>query len=718
MVPPILRPNPLSLALILAALAPAGIHHNFQRPVFVYSLHPDVPVTRFIAGDIGIPEPQYARIYLFATYRYLEGNPLTTSEQQRWLNVWKVRTSKSWPEWKADQVWLRARKRIPVPLPNQQLRPSQISGRDYTYSSPCSDDAFATAARTLEARARRFGPNSAEVKFWVQGQDAVFEACATAAPQTLSPAQHPLLRADREYQIAAATLYAQHFDEAAALFQKIAQDPQSPWRTWAPYQKGRALLYKARQTQSDTVYNTALLAAQNQFQSVLANPALRESHPAAEYLYLRCLLITNHRAALERIARRLLRGDWTESDLTLYLNGMDDVTQPPRDPLSQWILTFQKGTSAANPASPAWLYAALWHKRPAPIEPALASPHAALRYVAARHLTRQGKVDEARPVIAKVIADLNNLPSAQNRARQLHAQLSETWEQFLERAPRKPLITSNEMDADEWESRAVVDPKILALYDRDNVRQYRQQYLNGVKHAATLQSQTHWDESAAAILTERIPLELLQTIQPRLALTIFTRAVLLNRWPIAQSAASHLKSQAVTPFLQNPNEFTAAVLLLDFPGASPVIRYGYGRDLPPTEHDEYGRNWWDEVSARATYNHDLPYLSEKPQPNFTVDGPVPFLTPHQIREATQEYQILQTTGKFGLRWIAEKVVAGPHTPELLYRILKSTEGGWFGHPVQNGEQAPFKKAAQLLSTRYRNSRWHSEAQKLMHWGQF
>lgn len=693
MVPRFLRPNPLSLALILALFTHAGIHHNFRRPVFVYTLHPDVPVANFIAGDIGIPEPQYARIYLFAAFRYLEGKPLTQSEQQRWLNVWNLRVSKGTPARNADQVWLRARNRLAAPLNIDRLRRAEFQQRDYWYTGPCQDDAFLTAARTLEARARRFGRNSAELKFWVEGQDAVFEACATGAPQNLAPAQLPLLRADRDYQIAAATLYAQHFDEAASLFQKIAQDSQSPWRSWAPYQAARAMLYKARQTQSDTVYQSALLAAQAKFLAVLNNPALRESHPAAEYLYLRCLMITNHRAALERIGRRLLRGDWAESDLSLYLNGMDDTAQPPRDPLSQWIQSFQKGTPAANPSSPAALYSALWHNRPAPLDPALTSNFPALRYVAARQLTRQGKVPEARAAIEQVVHSLASRPSAQNRALQLHAQLSQTWEQFLERSPRKPLIISTEMDVDEWES---TNPQVQL-------------------------NQSYWDESASAILTERIPLELLKTtladpnLRDRFALPVFTRAAILNRWPIAQSAARQLKSPAVSQFLQTPNEFTAAVLLLDLPGASPVVRYGYGRDLPPAEHDENGRNWWDEVSARVAYNHELPYLSDRRQPDFTINGPLPFLTPNQIREADQEWRILQTTGKFGLHWIAEKIVSGPHTPELLYRILRGSQSGWWGSPVAHGDSAPFKKAAQILSTRYRNSRWSREAQKLLIW---
>ena len=97
----------------------------------------------------------------------------------------------------------------------------------------------------------------------------------------------------------------------------------SPWHIWAPYLAGRTLLWKARTTQSELLYKQMLGEAEAQFRSVLRDPKLRATHAAAEYLLLRCMMITNRKAALERIGPRLVRGAWRESDLTMYLDGLD-----------------------------------------------------------------------------------------------------------------------------------------------------------------------------------------------------------------------------------------------------------------------------------------------------------------------------------------------------------------------------------------------------------
>ncbi len=734
--PRVLRPNPLSLALILALSAHAGTRHDFERPVFVFTFHPDVPVTRFAAGEIGIPAPSYARIYLFPAYRYLEGKPLSSAEQQRWRNVWNLRTRNDPPAPNASQVWIDARKRLPIPFHLERLQPAELQQRAYVYTGPCQDDAFLTAARTLDARARRFGPGSAEMKFWVEGQDAVFEACATAAPQKLASTQNPLLRADRDYQIAAAALYAQQFDRAAALFHKIAADNTSPWRVWAPYQAGRALLYKARQTQSETVYRTALLAAQNQFYAIIHNPALRESHQAAEYLYVRCLLITNHTAALQRIGRRLLRGDWAETDLILYLNGMDETPQRPADPLTQWIVAFQKGVPLPAPASPAAVYSTLWHRKSAPaaqIEAARTSGIPALGFLAARHLARQGQFDQARQTLAPVLQAFEALPSARNRALQLHALLAPTWDEFLARAPRRPILGSRELDPDEWTSSETTDPATARRLERDLGKKELARYLLARKRSSELGSQTHWDEAAVAVLARHAPLTILLSaanhsslpghLRDELALVVFTRAALLGRWSEASAVAPRLPVTNTAAFLKNPNEATAAELLLQLPGARPIPSWGYGRNLPLQSVDEFGRNWWQRPTPESITKRDLPYLSEIRLPRFDDPGPLPFLSPAQTREAEQEWRILQQTGAFGFYGIAKRVVATvranparPDAPELLYRVLDASRRGWWGVlPDDSPDYTSLQSAARLLSTRYRHTKWFREAQKFQSW---
>ena len=89
--------------------------------------------------------------------------------------------------------------------------------------------------------------SSAELRDWVQGQDAVFSNCKQkqAMPAPAPSGASILLQADRAYQIAAARFYAGDFDEAAAAFRQIAADSKSPWRAIAAYLIARVYIRKA-----------------------------------------------------------------------------------------------------------------------------------------------------------------------------------------------------------------------------------------------------------------------------------------------------------------------------------------------------------------------------------------------------------------------------------------------------------------------------------------
>jgi hypothetical protein len=109
--------------------------------------------------------------------------------------------------------WLVARNHVSGITPLRQLDPyRQVNRQGYfdTYLN-CSDDAFRTAAATLE-RIQRTGA-AAE---WIASQDMVFSNCSQGAtiPQ---PTSDPRLRADRAYQIASAKFYSEQYDAARCL---------------------------------------------------------------------------------------------------------------------------------------------------------------------------------------------------------------------------------------------------------------------------------------------------------------------------------------------------------------------------------------------------------------------------------------------------------------------------------------------------------------------
>jgi hypothetical protein len=700
----------LLIALCLAWTATAGLKHNFDRPVFVYAHHPDLPLERYFAGELGIPDPAHARIYLYAAYRYLNGRPLAPDEQKNLLALQEYRLNGFWPKPEEGGLaaWAKIRRTVKDPPYQPLSEPRRMAQREFT-TAVSSSHAFYTAADTLRRRIGQFGTRSAEVRFWVQGQDAVFQG---QAPPAAPPGMHPLLRADRDYQIAAAYFHRADYHEAKTRFERIAADPQSPWRVWAPYLIGRCLLLTARSIEGEG-YLPAVREAEKQFAAVLADPKLRVTHNDAERLYLRCLLVTNNRAGLERIGRRLARSCRNYFDLELYFSNLDividDVYDPPKpypwaeqpkDDLSQWLLLFQSDQAWTQRAardrwvsaqSPAWLYAALVKakadengelRRAAAAIPLTHSAGAALHYHAARLDALAGDHKAAQDHLGPVLAKLDDLPSAKNRVFSLAVQLALTFGEFLKLTPRTVILASSEMDHREFTRNTAWEPVQDAGLPR-------------------------LDATAESILSHRLPLDLLHQIAtgnalpPHLLieaqLVTFTRAVLLNRFDIATSLAPVLANAYpaakadLDRFREKPSELTAAYVFLRLPGARPYFSRGYGRGLPADQHDEWARNWWYRFTPEEMYA-DLPYCGHEP---VRLIPRLPFLAVEQEQQAAREWDQLRKTGERGLHWlssrIANEIRRNPKQPgarDTLRRLVDADRFIFWAGAPDNGLPLP------------------------------
>jgi hypothetical protein len=96
-------------------------------------------------------------------------------------------------------------------------------------------------------RKRTEDPSCARAEEWVRAQDVVFSNCSATTvwiPPALPTVSPAVDRADREWQIAAATFYAGDHDGARDLFLAIGRDITSPWRDLAPYLAARCLVRK------------------------------------------------------------------------------------------------------------------------------------------------------------------------------------------------------------------------------------------------------------------------------------------------------------------------------------------------------------------------------------------------------------------------------------------------------------------------------------------
>jgi len=731
----------LLIALCLAWTATAGLKHNFDRPVFVYAHHPDLPLERYFAGELGIPDPAHARIYLYAAYRYLNGRPLAPDEQKNLLALQEYRLNGFWskPEEGGLAAWAKIRRTVKDPPYQPLSEPRRMAQREFT-TAVSSSHAFYTAADTLRRRIGQFGTRSAEVRFWVQGQDAVFQG---QAPPAAPLGMHPLLRADRDYQIAAAYFHLGDDNAAIPRFQRIAADPQSPWQVWAPYLIGRCLLHTARVLEG-TRYLPAVEAAQRQFAAVLADPKLRVAHNDAERLYLRCLLVTNNRAGLERIGRRLARSCRNYFDLELYLGNLDTLldgtyhtfrgvyerpappswTEQPKDDLSQWLLMFQNGQAWTQRAawrrwveskSSAWLYAAIVNaktdpsgelRRAATATPLAHPAGAALHYHAARLDALAGDNEAARRRLAPVLAKLDGLPSARNHSLTLAMQLAPSLEEFLKLTARTVILPSSETDIAEFESEAIYQEPNLDAYAGDK-EQIRRDIWQAAENAGKLAALPRLDAATETILSHRLPLDLLHQIStgnalpPHLLLetqlVTFTRAVLLNRFDTATSLVPALANAYpaakadLDRFREKPSELTAAYVFLRLPGARPYFSRGYGRDLSADKHDEWSRNWWYRFIEAEMYG-DLPY--RRPE-TVQLIPQLAFLSAGQQQQAAREWDQFRKTGERGLHWLSSRIAndiqrnpkqAGAN--EILRRLIDADRRIWWAGRPDDGLPIP------------------------------
>ena len=318
------------LVLFTLLVIPANIFScaNLVENRFTSKRMPEVPQQPYVNGKLGLLWPTFERRFLVIAYRYLDSKPLSTAERDSLI---KGTTPILIPGGMAAPdspvaLWLKARSRALGRTDVQQLEIQQWKMLGFNGYPNCGDDAFTKAAATVADRAQKFGAGSAAMQDWVSAQDAVFLNCGSADDFRWHPPDQPpppkvlhapppatlnnaLLKFDRKYQIAAANFYFGDFAAAAASFEAIAREPDSPWRTLAPYLVARCHVRQATlDPTGEQVFNPETMhAAEKQLQAILADKSLASIHPAAQSLldYVDARLYPEqrlHALALELVA--------------------------------------------------------------------------------------------------------------------------------------------------------------------------------------------------------------------------------------------------------------------------------------------------------------------------------------------------------------------------------------------------------------------------------
>lgn len=751
----------LLLSLLLCGQSPVYACGPFARDaIFSYVKHPDFPLEDFARGQLGVLQPTYARSYLYVAYRNMSGLSFSPAEQQALVSLWKERFAYDWANSVGDgkETWLAARKKVKSAGPDPEIEPYRASGKEeYDSFLNCPNEAFETAAHTLDARIKQFGADSPEVKDWLQAQDKVFANCASGEtiPEAATSSSAQVIRADRAYQIAAAKFYAMKFDDAKAEFEKIASDSSSQWHETAQYLVARSLIRKASLGE-DAKRNETLSQAESELKRTIADKKQGPLHDSAAGLLNLVKLRLRPEERLRELAGSLMKREANADlkqelwDYTIILDKyLGDEGEPVdenvkknldkviTDDLSDWLRNFQADDKASyehalekwrKTDSRAWLIAALSKTAgrdaatPALIAAAdrieTNSPaYATASFHVVRLLLESGDRAGARSRLDEILKQ-NLPPSAVNQFLHQRMLLASTLEEFLKYAQRRPSAFSWGDDGRE----IPIEPKELS--EDSDLKQ--------------LAGRTLFDVDAAEIINDHLPLSLLleaansrtlpDHLRKRVALAAWTRAIMLDNTEAGKALAPILSSLApeMKPLLDeymaatNAANRKAAALytLLKFPGTRPFVDAGVGRTTPLNERDSFRDNWWCDRSPGTVASEEEDEGGTGKATNNAASKAeamqLDFLSAAQKDVGRKERAAMLALGT-GPNYLAREAVDwanrmpnNPRVPEALHLAVMATR-----YSCADKNTGPLSKAAwQLLHSRYKNSVW---AKKTPYW---
>lgn len=350
-IPGYLKKTALLVSILLVPQMGGSCGPFFPKVVFIRPSAPELPLSKFADGRLGIVHSTWPRAYLAVAFRFLDGKPLTKAERLSFLTLWETSSPDAPAKESAEERWSKARSKYRAQPPHKTpWRYRRIVGSVFAAFDNCLSPAFNHAIQTLEARAKLFGAGSRELQEWISGQDAVFNNCngGRTLPASLPADAPPLLKFDRAYQTAAAHFYAAEFDTAEQMFGRIAHADSSPWRRIAPYLQARAVLRKSAflaPVGSALEPGTAQRAEQL-LRAITLDPDQKEFHEDAQRLLAYIEFRTRPGQRQRALAGMLRRNSGSEfgqylRDYTFLLNRfLDDV--PEIEGTNTWEEKYQR----------------------------------------------------------------------------------------------------------------------------------------------------------------------------------------------------------------------------------------------------------------------------------------------------------------------------------------------------------------------------------------
>lgn len=335
-----------------------------------------------------------------------------------------------------------------------------------------------------------------------------------------------------------------------------------------------------------------------------------------------------------------------------------------------------------------------------------------------RLLIEFGKTDEARKILDDILNSTIEMPvSSRNQFLELRFKLSQTLEEFLTFAQRRPFAFNFDGDGKTIdqiieERKKWFDPK----YDTTPKEEYDANIDKELADERLWQDRTMFDDRTMEIVNEHFPTEVLiqaanskalpDYLRERFVMSAFVRALLLNDAATAQKLAPDvakykpgLQTQLNEYLTAKPNEKERAALflILKHEELTPYVPSGFGESY---EQISYASRWWC-----APYEEYYDESTAQSAPRSSIFRP-PFLTAAQSKSAQAEMKRLKEIGD-APKYLGEKVLEWAklfprdrRVPESLFIVYETNDWDKYGC---GGVQELRKAAAETLQTKYPNT---------------
>jgi hypothetical protein len=735
-----------TLRLILALLLCGGVPRAWATGEYVHEARffsrsgmDGSDNLAYFHGRLGILRPTFDDNRLLAAYRQLMGGTFTDAQARALLAPCCDRPT---PADDNQPTWEEVRKRVLGTMPPftntaSRERSPDIAALDAT----CFPNAYRNAAATLAARIKEHGAGDTWVREWTSGEDMTLANCTIdKEPPAQVPNAPDWLKADRAYQIATAYFYRHDYTRAADLYAAIGRDAASPWQKLGRYLSVRAAVHAANAEKTEST----IAAAKSAIDALASDPELADYRDEAPRLASMLAFGTRPQARAQELAQSLLAADLPAtlavdmhdlrdlertgkrySDAGAWLYDIDTLNDEKKRPEVKADVLHRWHDSHTLP----WLVAALMSLEPdnADATEAIAAAQAidaaspayyTLTWNRLRLLIGQGKAEAARAELDRIIAKADLPEGVGNLMRYQRLKLARDTAEFARFAQRRA-----EFIMYLYDPRTNLGATPLPL-PPGKLDSYAASVL-GWRTELTQKETFYIDTDGAYAMSAFMPLSMMAQIvlapglpapvERDLALSVWTRAVLLENTAVAKSMA-----EVVAPFFPQfadgwksyrvaddapTRKIEAALLMLKLPAARPYPDSGLGYSFKRDTIGLYGSRWW-AAGDMPSGNTDA---NDKPQLCAECGLPLPLIAPSFITDAELTTAKADTERLMKLpgapTWLGAIVIpwakahlSDPRVPEALHNVVRATQYG-------DMDSDTSKAAYELLHGKFPRNPW-------------